>query len=155
MRQVTSFQARCERARAWVALALDGELSELEGRLLAAHLERCAPCRAVRSELEQITGAIRSAQLELPRRSFELPSRRSSFPARRFSAAAAAMLVAGLGAATVLSWPARGTERSAAPPARAPMVGSVGSDPLLRDLNTKQLPRSIGFIKPALLVRTS
>ena len=34
----------CERARGWVSLSLDGELSEFERALLDAHLGRCAEC---------------------------------------------------------------------------------------------------------------
>ena len=34
----------CDRARAWVSLRLDDEISELEERLLEAHLGRCAAC---------------------------------------------------------------------------------------------------------------
>src|SRR3954454_17246769 len=37
----------CERARLWASLRADGELSELEGALLDAHLARCAECRSV------------------------------------------------------------------------------------------------------------
>ena len=36
----------CDRARAWVSLKLDGELSELEGFMLESHLARCEACRA-------------------------------------------------------------------------------------------------------------
>ena len=34
----------CARVREQVSLELDGELSQLEQRMLAAHLERCAAC---------------------------------------------------------------------------------------------------------------
>ena len=36
----------CARARFWASLRVDGELSELEGALLDAHLGRCADCSA-------------------------------------------------------------------------------------------------------------
>jgi predicted anti-sigma-YlaC factor YlaD len=35
----------CARARFWVSLRIDGELSQLEGALLDAHLVRCPDCR--------------------------------------------------------------------------------------------------------------
>ena len=38
----------CDRARAWAALAPDGELSELERKLLGSHLDRCGACAASR-----------------------------------------------------------------------------------------------------------
>jgi predicted anti-sigma-YlaC factor YlaD len=54
----------CERARFWTSLRLDGELSELEGALLDAHLARCAECRAVADGFDGATLALRSAPLE-------------------------------------------------------------------------------------------
>lgn len=35
----------CARTRFWVSLRIDGELSQLEGALLDAHLGRCPECR--------------------------------------------------------------------------------------------------------------
>jgi anti-sigma factor RsiW len=54
----------CERARFWASLRLDGELSELEGALLDAHLTRCAGCRAIAQGFDASTAALRSAPLE-------------------------------------------------------------------------------------------
>jgi anti-sigma factor RsiW len=51
---------RCERARAWTSLALDGELSELERRLHSAHLGRCPACAAFAADLEAIAGTLRA-----------------------------------------------------------------------------------------------
>lgn len=56
----------CERARFWASLRFDGELSELEGALLDAHLERCAACQAVVQGFGASTIALRSAPLEQP-----------------------------------------------------------------------------------------
>jgi predicted anti-sigma-YlaC factor YlaD len=54
----------CERARFWASLRLDGELSELEGALLDAHLARCAGCQAVAEGFGASTIVLRSAPLE-------------------------------------------------------------------------------------------
>jgi anti-sigma factor RsiW len=54
----------CERARFWASLRLDGELSELEGALLDAHVARCAGCHAVVEGFGASTTALRSATLE-------------------------------------------------------------------------------------------
>ncbi|MFL5963180.1 MAG: zf-HC2 domain-containing protein [Gaiellaceae bacterium] len=54
----------CERPRFWTSLRLDGELSELEGALLDAHLLRCAGCRAVAESFGASTAALRSASLK-------------------------------------------------------------------------------------------
>jgi hypothetical protein len=54
----------CARARFWVSLRADDELSELEGALLDAHLARCADCRAYATGVSGTTEALRHAQLE-------------------------------------------------------------------------------------------
>src|SRR4249919_1457869 len=53
----------CARARFWASLRLDGELSELEGALLDAHLARCADCAAFASGAAASTAAIRAVPL--------------------------------------------------------------------------------------------
>ena len=54
----------CARARFWVSLRIDGELSELEGALLDAHLACCADCRAVAAGFTDTTEILRCAPLE-------------------------------------------------------------------------------------------
>jgi anti-sigma factor RsiW len=54
----------CARARFWASLRIDGELSELEGALLDAHLARCAHCRALAVDIAETTDALRAAPLE-------------------------------------------------------------------------------------------
>jgi predicted anti-sigma-YlaC factor YlaD len=54
----------CSRARFWASLRVDGELSELEGALLDAHLGRCADCRTYAEGVAGATAALRSAPLE-------------------------------------------------------------------------------------------
>jgi anti-sigma factor RsiW len=54
----------CERARTWVSLSHDGELSELERRLLEAHLDRCTACASFATEIEYVVGELRAAPLE-------------------------------------------------------------------------------------------
>ena len=74
----------CERARSWVSLDLDDELSELEGAMLRAHTARCVPCAQFQSETVAITHKLRLAPLEpLP-----APDRPASAPPRRRAAAA-------------------------------------------------------------------
>ena len=54
----------CSRARFWVSLRLDSQLSELEGALLDAHLKGCAACRAFAESAELTTNELRTAPLE-------------------------------------------------------------------------------------------
>jgi anti-sigma factor RsiW len=53
----------CARARFWASLRIDGELSELEGALLDAHLARCADCNALAEGFSASTATLRSAPL--------------------------------------------------------------------------------------------
>jgi anti-sigma factor RsiW len=53
----------CARARFWASLRVDGELSELEGALLDAHLGRCAACREYAAGVVGATAALRNAPL--------------------------------------------------------------------------------------------
>ena len=54
----------CARARFWASLRVDGELSELEGALLDAHLARCAHCAEFATGATLSTTWLREAQLE-------------------------------------------------------------------------------------------
>ena len=58
----------CRRAREWVSLRLDGELSELERLLLRRHLARCEGCRTTAEHVERTATLMRSAPLEHPSR---------------------------------------------------------------------------------------
>ena len=89
-----ALKAGCERAREWVSLRLDDELSELEDARLHKHLCRCAACARVSSGVTQATELLRDAPLEQPATTVTLPRRRARV--RRVSlAAAAAALMAG------------------------------------------------------------
>jgi predicted anti-sigma-YlaC factor YlaD len=102
MRRTGQNERGCERARAWVSLELDGELSQLEQALLAAHLRRCATCAASAAEMRALTAELRTAPLQRPGIRFELPerarARRGRSVALRLALAATlAALAAGLG----------------------------------------------------------
>ncbi len=87
----------CERVRQWAALAPDSVLSELEQRMLDAHLQRCLPCRSFATAVAGITSELRSAALERPwpqEYSFRASRRRSTMSLVSRGAAVAAVLVA-------------------------------------------------------------
>ena len=93
----------CERVRGQVSVLLDGELSQLEQRMVAAHLERCADCRAFEATVRSFTEELRAAPAELPRRPIVVRrTRRVSLSALQVSAAAATIAVALLGVSTQL-----------------------------------------------------
>jgi predicted anti-sigma-YlaC factor YlaD len=79
----------CERARAWASARLDGELSELEGALLDAHLGRCPACSGAVSAIDALARSIREAPLEAVQVRPSLASARKQGSLRAFYAAAA------------------------------------------------------------------
>ena len=90
----------CERVRAQVSLQLDDELSQLERRMLAAHLERCADCRSYMEDVNAFTAALREAPLESLERPLVLRRARRPSIARLQIGVAAGLAVAILGAAS-------------------------------------------------------
>jgi predicted anti-sigma-YlaC factor YlaD len=67
-------QNRCDRTRAWAALAPDGELAVLERRLLEAHLGHCEVCRDFAVRVAEVSADLRAAAAERPARRFVLPA---------------------------------------------------------------------------------
>lgn len=84
--------AACDRARTWASLRLDGELSELEGALLDAHLQRCSACAAVAAGIEGIAGVVRSTEAEQPAAPTWLPPAQRRGSLRAFYVAAASLV---------------------------------------------------------------
>jgi predicted anti-sigma-YlaC factor YlaD len=91
---------RCDRAREYASLRLDGELSDFERALLDSHLERCPSCRVFADDLVGVTDRLRTAPLEQPAIAITLPSRRRvALRGIQVGAAAAAVVsVVGIGA---------------------------------------------------------
>lgn len=54
----------CDRVRSQISLRLDGELSQLESRMVDAHLVRCPECLAFETGAVLVTEQLRSAPLE-------------------------------------------------------------------------------------------
>jgi anti-sigma factor RsiW len=106
----------CDRARAWVSLKVDGELSELEGLMLGSHLARCETCRAFAADAVGFTTALRTAPLEPLDRPVSLPiGRRSMRRAAQFGAAAA-LVAAAVGLGSLFGAIGPGRAHAPAPP---------------------------------------
>lgn len=92
----------CERARAWAALAPDGELSELERKLLEAHLGHCAACAHFAQQVAAVAVELRQAALEPLPRPVSVPvwRRRPVYARMRTVGAAAAVALMALGVAS-------------------------------------------------------
>jgi predicted anti-sigma-YlaC factor YlaD len=99
-------ESRCERARAWAALAPDGELAVLERRLLDAHLARCARCRAFGQQVAAIAAELRAAAAEQRSRRFALPATSLRRPSHRLRNVASAAAVAAMAFGIALQQPA-------------------------------------------------
>ena len=125
---------RCERAREYASLALDGELSQFEHALLRAHLEQCAGCRSYNGGLVATTERLRNAPLERLERPITLPSRqRVSF--RNVQAGlAAALVVTAIGLGGLLS--SLGSSDSVRPRTETPEVSERRE---MRDINRVRL----------------
>ena len=92
----------CERARTWAALAPDGELSELERKLLASHVQRCPACALFAVEVAAVAAELRAAELRPLPRPLSVPiwRRRPVYARVRAVGAAAAVAVMALGIAS-------------------------------------------------------
>ena len=107
----------CDRARSWAALVPDGELSELEGTLLRAHLARCGPCSRFAGDVAGITDALRAAPFERLSQPLAIPMwRRRALARLRGVGAAAAVAVMALGIASRA--PVASSDRTPVQPAR-------------------------------------
>jgi predicted anti-sigma-YlaC factor YlaD len=91
----------CDRARAWAALAPDGELSELERKLLGSHLDRCDACADFAVRVAAVAAELRAASLQPLPRPISLPvwRRRHVYARVRTVGAAAAVALMALGLA--------------------------------------------------------
>src|SRR5438067_10537526 len=111
----------CARARFWASLRLDGELSELEGALVDAHLARCLECAAYASGSAGAITALREAPLEVPRPVVVHVHR----PGRR--AVAFVMAAALVGVAAIFGMLGDGSRSPHGSPVAGRSVGVVGT----------------------------
>ena len=124
MRTMRSSGRRCDRAREYASLRLDGELSEFERALLDSHLERCPSCRVFAGDLVAVTDRLRSAPLVAPELAITLPRRRfAGLRGVQVSAAAAAIMsVVGIGTLFGMLQSSATTTSAAASPQLASMA---------------------------------
>ena len=94
----------CDRVRAQISLGLDGELSQLETRMIASHLARCAECASFEEDIRGITAELRAAPMEQLEHPVVVRRPRRAIP-RMQVGVAAALAVAMLGALTQIVTP--------------------------------------------------
>jgi predicted anti-sigma-YlaC factor YlaD len=93
----------CDRARAWVSLRLDDEISEFEEALLETHLDRCASCREFEETVRGAVVVLRAQPLEEIEHAVAVSGRRRLGVGRGAVASVAAVVAAVVGVTTVLS----------------------------------------------------
>jgi len=98
---VSLVHGKCDRARQWASLELDGELSSFERALLANHVAGCPSCADFRAEIGGLTTALRAAPYE-PFEGLVLGRIRRRMRLR-LAPAAAAMAVAAVGLGSILA----------------------------------------------------
>jgi anti-sigma factor RsiW len=96
-------QTVCSRVREQVSLELDGELSQLEQRMLGTHLERCHRCAAYAADVRDVTQRIRNAPRPVMQRPVVVRRRRPLTTVRFQVGVAAAFALAALGLGTQLA----------------------------------------------------
>jgi anti-sigma factor RsiW len=87
----------CTRVREQISLQLDGELSQLERRMLDTHLERCPRCAAYAADVRDFTERMRSAPHALMQRPVVVRRRRPLTTVRLQIGVAAGLALAALG----------------------------------------------------------
>jgi predicted anti-sigma-YlaC factor YlaD len=122
----------CDHVREWASLQLDGELSEFERVLMDAHLAVCAECTRFRESIAGFTSTLRAVSLEPSERPVVVRRARRAISFRRVPAAAAALVVATVGVASLFaSAEFRGaTENS--PWAQSDAAADVGGTNVMR-----------------------
>lgn len=129
---------RCDRARAWVSLRLDDELSQLESALLDAHLRDCAACRAFAAQVEASTAAVRDAGLVALPQPVLIPVLRRSAHRGLAGAVAAAAMLAATAAGAFFGMHQLGSHPTSIRPTA--MISSASdSESVLRSLRREQL----------------
>jgi hypothetical protein len=107
-----SLGTSCERARAWAALAPDGELSTLELKLLDSHVQRCATCSDFAAQVAAVATGLRTAALEPLAQPVSTPTRwRRSTGYGRVRTVAAGAAVAAMALGIASRSPLETTER--------------------------------------------
>ena len=126
----------CERARTCAALAPDGELSELEHKLLDAHVARCAACNGFSVQVAAAAAELHAAALQPLPHPVSIPAwrPRPAHARMRLVGAVAAVAVMALGIAS--RTPLSGGERESLQPSRVVDVsgGDAAEQQALRSL---------------------
>lgn len=148
MPRLSALPRPCERAREYVSLRLDGELSAFETALLDLHLERCAACAEFAADTTVVTERLRTAPLERSARPafvaqpIRLPRVASGRGVQTIAAAAVIATVVGLGS---LLNPIGSSSSQVVTPSQANAVSTSSDRREFRDIRRQMLihPRNV------------
>ncbi len=122
----------CERVREQVSLLLDGELSELEERMLESHVAQCPPCADFRVSVTTFTESLRAAPFEVLETPIVVQRRRVISMSRLQVGVAAVLALAALGLGTRLqSEPTSSASLEARAITRFPSDAEIASEAAL------------------------
>jgi predicted anti-sigma-YlaC factor YlaD len=102
---VVRMSEACDGARAQISRRLDGEISQLEERMLEQHLARCADCRTFDAQVTKFTRSLRDAPLEPLAFPIEIRRTRRTALARAQVGIAAAVAIAVIGSVLQIALP--------------------------------------------------
>jgi len=123
---VVRLSESCEGARAQVSRRLDGEISQLEERMLEAHLARCADCRTFDAQVTKFTNELRAAPLEPLAFPIEVRRARRTTLARAQVGIAAVVAIAVIGSVLQLAVPSsRGSSQAFRSPDQFPTTAQI------------------------------
>jgi anti-sigma factor RsiW len=129
----------CDRVRSQVSLELDGELSQLERAMVAAHLRRCPECRAYQAQVTSFTRVLREAPLKEMEKPVVVRKPRRAIAGRLQAGVAAAVALVALGVTGRIAISESPAPRS---PSVAPQqVGNPSMGDLQNELAILQLVR--------------
>jgi predicted anti-sigma-YlaC factor YlaD len=119
----------CTIARESASARLDGELPELDGLRLDAHLATCAECAAFAASLAGATGVLRGAALEQAPPGLFVPRSRRRRPHLVAVAAASLVVAAAAGTSFLVGQQLGGRAGSAKPLVRGAVTAAPSIDP--------------------------
>ncbi len=110
---VVRLSEACDGARAQISRRLDGEMSQLEERMLELHLDRCADCRTFDAQAAEFTRRLREAPLEPLGFPIEIRRTRRTSLARAQVGIAAVVAIAVIGSVLQIALPGASTSGQA------------------------------------------
>jgi anti-sigma factor RsiW len=122
---VVRMSEACDGARAQISRRLDGEISQLEERMVEMHLARCSDCRTFDVQVTEFTRDLREAPLEPLGFPIEIRRTRRTALARAQVGIAAVVAIAVIGSVLQIALPGSSSSPAFRSPNRFPTARQV------------------------------